>query len=186
MAEVAYPKLAYTPVVAKRLGRNAESIEIACKYLARTGDSSLRAEIASLGLQSQSNLRAAYNLLDDTNEGKVVVQILRTEDSVGKAQRAKSGQTTTESAIQIEKLLRPGPEHATDSEVAIRNMIVARRAIFTRAPGRIVSAHTQSSCFPSKQWSHQRDLQAVERFGKGERSSLPHALLARRRSQVVH
>lgn len=76
MADHAYPKLPYTPVVAKKLGQDPELTELACKYLEDTGDDSLQAHIPSLGLHLKSNMSAAINLLEDTNKIETFDNIL--------------------------------------------------------------------------------------------------------------
>jgi hypothetical protein len=70
MVEAAFPKLPYTPVVAKKLSRDSELAGIACNYLEDDGDGSLQVQIASLQLYRRSRMKAAISLLEDTNEGK--------------------------------------------------------------------------------------------------------------------
>ena len=119
MADDEYLELPYTPIVAKDLGQDYELTEIACKHLEDTGTGSLRAEISSLKLQHASNLQAAYNLLDDTNNGKVIRNTLSHAKNLYKLENANDREQTAKSAQKLHAYLEPASDHASDRELAM-------------------------------------------------------------------
>lgn len=118
-AKYPHSKLPYTPIAAKDLGQNDELAEIARRHLEATGPGSLRAEIPFLRLQHQSNLQAAYNLLDDINEGKVSHDTLVHAMNLYKLEKANDSEQSAESAEKLHAYLEPDSAHANDPELAM-------------------------------------------------------------------
>jgi hypothetical protein len=119
MVNYAYPELPYDPIVAKRVGEDAELTEIACKYLEDTEDDSLQAQIRSLGLSRQSNMTAAMNLMKDINKARVLHNTLGHVKNLYKAQKEDDVEKSAESARKLEKRLQPPPDREGDQELAM-------------------------------------------------------------------
>jgi len=128
MANCAYPELPYDPVVAKRVGQNAELTEIACKYLEDTGDDSLRAQIPSLGLNLPPNMKAAINLLEDTNKTRVLDNTLDHAKNLYRAQEKDNLEKSAESAKRLRTYLQPPPKRAGDQEL-VMTFLMANLAV---------------------------------------------------------
>ena len=118
-ARYSHSELPYTPIAAKDLGQDDELAEIARRHLEATGPGSLRAEIPFLRLQCQSNLQAAYNLLDDTNEGKVSRNTCIHARNLYNLEKANDLEQSAESAEKLHAYLQPDSGHANDPELAM-------------------------------------------------------------------
>lgn len=70
-------------------------------------------------LQHQSNLQAAYNLLDDINEGKVSHNTLVHAMNLYKLEKANDSEQSAESAEKLHAYLEPDSAHANDPELAV-------------------------------------------------------------------
>jgi hypothetical protein len=119
MADYAFPKLPYKPLVAKRLSKDPELTELACKYLDDTGDDSLQAQISSLELHHRNNMEAALRLLQGAKKANVLHNTLEFARNLYKAKLVHDRENSAESARKVLRCLEPDEDHADDLELAM-------------------------------------------------------------------